>query len=79
MMLSNSTNSIKGICNVVGSVPMPGAGFRTNSPFVTAQLCNVTDPIWVNIATHCGHSDMNLGFSEPDSHEELQFGNNTPY
>ena len=29
--------------------------------------------------THCGHSDMNLGFSEPDIPGELQLGNNTTY
>ena len=30
-------------------------------------------------STQTGHTNMNLGFSEPDIRDELQFGNNTPY
>ena len=43
------------------------------------KLVSTLSVIGCLFSTHCGHSDMNLGFSEPDSHEELQFGNNTPY
>ena len=31
------------------------------------------------LSTQTSHTNMNLGFSEPDIHDELQFGNNMPY
>ena len=30
-------------------------------------------------STQTGHTNVNLGFSEPDIRGELQFGNNMPY
>ena len=43
------------------------------------KLVSTLSVIGCLFSTHCGHSDMNLGFSEPDIHDELQFGNNMLY